>query len=301
MYYYLNMDNNENLELNKKIFNCLSNPDINKIILDYLDYKDVIHFILTNKDILKYYIWSNQINNSYNCINLDYTSELYIFDYISGVRKKECNQYMNKCKIKYLFKKYLHQKNEPNEYDINILNEILLATIPNNNKEDRTHDVDCLKNFGSNITSIPRYYFSKKELTNITIPNIIKSIQSYAFYNNNLYEVIIPNNVIMIGNNSFENNEITKVIIGYKVNIIGESAFRKNRISNIIILDNVNVCYYAFADNLLEEVIINNNVITIGESAFYKNLLTHIKIPTRFKNNITNYFDNIGKITFEYT
>ena len=245
---------NENLSC-KDVIRSLNKQTVSKV--DWLTIKQPIQTSL------------NLNNNNIICNNVD-----------------NCNSYINKCKLKHLYKKYVGS-DIPDNFDINTLNEILLRTIPNNNKEDRTSDVTTLISFGANLTTIDKYAFYSNQLTNVSIPNSVTTIGYMAFDSNQLTSVTIPNSVTTIGFNAFKNNKLTNVTIPDSVTIIGDDAFMNNQLTNVTIPDSViTISEYAFKKNKLTNVTIPDSVITIGNYAFAYNWLTSITIPKRFKDRI---------------
>ena len=226
------------------------------------------------------------INNEENLGNSIYTNldlslpERHICNHIFYPdRKASCNIYYNKCKLKYLYRKYIIES-EPEEYTIETLNKILLNTIPNNQNEDRTNDQTDLIIFGSNLTTI-NYdsNFFEKNLTNITIPNSVTTIGERTFMHNNLTTLIIPRSVITIGAFAFFDNQLTNVIIPDSIKTISPLAFLQNRIVTLII---------------------PNSVINIGNYAFYNNKLTTVTIPIKFQPRINEIFEDTSNITFTF-
>jgi hypothetical protein len=299
----------------KQLYNIILNDDLNRLIFEYISYKDIINVICTNKYIIKSYNWKN-INNPIQInFKLDYNNK--ISNFINNKPKDECNQILNKYKLKYLIDKYLSDKTTTEIYDIDILDKIFLHTIPHNN--DLSIDIDILIKFGAKLIKIPDNAFIDKNLTHITIPNSVKSIGNFAFASNQLETIEIPNSVRLIGKCAFYHNKLTKVIIPNSVRLIDHCAFYHNQLTEVIISDSVksignytfnynyltnvkipnsvrSIGRYAFCYNYLTNVIIPDSVRSIEYGAFYHNNLLSVEIPVKFKDHINNYFDNIDKI-----
>jgi len=67
------------------------------------------------------------------------------------------------------------------------------------------------------VTVIGKKAFTKKDLTNVTIPDSVTSIGGLAFAANQLTSVTIPNSVTTIGESVFTCNRLTSVTIGANV------------------------------------------------------------------------------------
>ena len=238
-------------------------------------------------------------------------------------QKVSCNDYFNKCRLKYLYKKYLESE-FPEEFTIDTLNEILLLTIGNNEPIDRTIDRTDLLMFGANLVEIPPNSFYLKRLTDIDIPNTVTTIGSSAFIKNRLTTVNIPNSVthigesaffgnrltsVTIGNsvtdigkNAFSSNQLTSVTIPKSVRTVGENAFSSNQLTSVTIPDSViSIGNYAFSSNQLTSVTIPNSVISIGLEALAFNKLTSVIIPDRFKTQINDIFEGNPFIVYTFT
>lgn len=204
-------------------------------IYNNTDCRNVIRLMGSSKSIGKNInfdiLTSNiEIDNTINIIN----NKICDFVGDNELRKHQCNTYYNKCRIKSLFDKYYNIEcnylilNIPNVYTKEILNQILLRTIPNNLLEDIKDNIDVLLALGADITKIPDHAFQYKQLTNIRIPKCITHIGKGSFKNNRLTEINIPDSVTKIGVVAFENNKLTKINIPKSVTFIGFQAFAKN-------------------------------------------------------------------------
>jgi hypothetical protein len=270
-------------------------------IKSYLDCKEIISYMISNKQSVKQFNWKNNHPINTNGINISEISHT-ICEYADNSFKNNCNSYINKCKLKHLFSKYLVEKEIPPLFDIDVLNDILLHSIPNNNLQDTSIDQHFLISMGSNLITIPNDTFIYHQLTSITIPNSITTIGDYAFFNNKLTSVTIPESVTTIRKFAFANNKLTSVILSNLVTNIGIYAFNDNNLTSIIIPDSVtNIGYYAFARNQLTSIIIPHSVTNIGTAAFAHNKLTSISIPIRFKNSVTNIGLNYPPSYFIFT
>lgn len=266
--------------------------------------KETIRILDTTKQATNYPWDPNLIN-----INIDGI----IFNKINRLcdnadNPVNCNLYINKCRLQHLYNKYNYVRNtgdilvklatqdaENSRNQIlfthDIVNQILLYTIPNNNNDDRTTDVADLMAFGANVDTIGQYYFSYNYLTNVTIPHTVTTIGLYAFRNNQLTNVTIPHSVTTIGQGAFAYNQLKNVIISNSVITIGQVAFIGNQLKNVIIPESViTIGQEAFMNNQLTSVTIPNSVITIGGNAFANNQITSVTMPIRFKNRIDMIF-----------
>ena len=274
-----------------------SHEDIMNYIYTMLDYFSMLNLINSHPSIAHNIHFNMlktiEIDETINTSN-EYTICKFIKD--NPKRKNQLNIYLHKCRIKFLFVKYhlttvdinnnkgiilLKQiLEEPKIYSKTTLNEILLRTIPNNNYENRNDDINTLHTFGTDIKQIPWHIFTNNNLTNITIPNFIIYIGMYSFMNNQLTDITISNSVTAIGLGAFMNNKLTNIIIPDSVNIIYHNAFRNNKLTNIIIPKSViNIARYAFFDNPE---------------------LKTVTIPSIFKDELTDFFNNEHYVEFIY-
>jgi hypothetical protein len=186
-----------------------------------------------------------------------------------------CNNYINQCKVKKLYEKYVDSLNDTSKikFTLETLNEILMKTIPYTNTE---RDVDFLLLIGATLTTIPYGRFSHNMLTSISIPRTVTEISTDAFSHNKLTSVNIPNSVTRIGVDAFANNNLRNIKIPNSV---------------------TEIWHYAFQNNRLLSIKIPNSVTYIGTGAFYNNdLLASIRIPSRFEHQMSHFFDNIQNI-----
>ena len=132
-------------------------------------------------------------------------------------------------KLKTLYKKYFPTIVDDTHinYNIKLLNKILLKTIPTPNIDDSNFLLDL----GANLTEIPANQFYDKQLTSINIPNTITTIDIWAFQLNNLTSVIIPNSVTTIDDYAFQQNKLESLIIPNSVTNIGANAFANNQLT----------------------------------------------------------------------
>lgn len=274
-----------------------SNEDIINNIYTMLDYSSIINLINSHPSIAHNIHFNMletiEIDKTINTLN-EYTICKFIKD--NPHKKNQLNIYLHKCRIKFLFDKYfittinINDNNdiilqrqileEPKIYSKYTLNEILLRTIPNNNYENRIDEINTLRAYGSDITEIPWYIFTNNNLTNIIIPNFITYFGMHSFNNNKLTDIIIPNSVTAIGLGAFMNNNLTNIIIPDSVTTIYHHAFRNNKLTNIII---------------------SKSVLIIAAYAFYDNPeLKTVTIPSIFKNELSDFFNNNHYIEFIY-
>jgi hypothetical protein len=298
--------------LNKTTIESL-NMDLMSEILNYLDYKQIINYMYINKKAAKKYNWKD---NSIITININLSKNNIISNGLDHINKYNCNSFINKCRLKHLYKKYV-DNNIPNIFDLELLNKILLNTIPNNDKENRKFDQNDLITFGATLNTIyisafaHKTYFEsntletiytkiikiftnivywlgiftdqeidKRRLSYITIPESITNIDKFAFSNNKLTSVIIPNSVTKIGSFAFNDNKLTSVIIPTSVTTLGVYSFSMNLLTSVIIPNSITIIDKGlFSENKLTSVIIPGSVSIINSLAFHNNLLTSVIIP----------------------
>ncbi len=207
--------------------------------------------------------------------------------------KQKCKIYYNKCKLLHLCDKYMEGGYQGQLVNIQILNDILIRTIPHGNSQD---DQNYLIHLGANLTTIDEdtlEAFMGDEITTVTIPNSITIIGQLAFNNYDLTSVTIPNSVTTIGYDAFSDNRLTTVIIPDSVTTIETNAFSENRLTTVTISNSVTfIGNYAFANNRLTSVIIPVSVTTIGMGAFMNNRLRSVVIPDSVTTIDHNAFAN---------
>jgi hypothetical protein len=77
--------------------------------------------------------------------------------------------------------------------------------------------------------------FEHKQLTSVTIPNIVTTIGVAAFTENKLTSVIISNSMTAIGSGAFQENQLTSVtILSGVINSAGDGIFFSNPLTSII-------------------------------------------------------------------
>jgi len=143
----------------------------------------------------------------------------------------------------------------------------------------------------NDVTTIPTYAFSCKNITSITVSDSVTSIEKYAFYDcSNLESITLPFVGASQGEtsnthfgyifgasidswmDSFIPKSLKKVILTDECVIINGGAFSNcENLENIIISDSVtSIGEYAFFNcSNLKSVTIGNGVTSIGEYAFY--------------------------------
>ena len=133
---------------------------------------------------------------------------------------------------------------------------------------------------GKTVTGIGANAFRAKQLTSVTIPDVVTTIGDSAFQYNQLTNVTIGKGVTTIGNAAFQHNQLTNVTIGKGVTTIGNVAFESNQLTSVEIPDEVTtIGERAFESNQLTNVTIGKGVTMIGASAFASNQLTSVEIP----------------------
>ncbi len=262
-------------------------------IRDYIyntDCRNVIKLMGSSKSVGKNINFDTlttniEVDNTINIINNRICDFVYREEDEDEIRKYQCNTYYNKCRIKSLFDKYYNIEcnntilDIPNVYTKEILNQILLRTVPNNLLEDIKDNIVVLLALGADITKIPDRAFMQSQLTNIRIPECITWIGKGSFMGNRLTEIIIPDSISIIDEASFKNNKLIKINIPDSVTKIGTVAFENNKLTEINIPDSVTI---------------------IGDRAFAINIFTRIRIPTRFKTRINNIFNIASGTKIEY-
>lgn len=133
--------------------------------------------------------------------------------------------------------------------------------------------------------------YTKKNITDLILPDTLIEIGDDAFRGNFLSKVVIPNNVITIGNSAFEENNLKEVVIGQKVKTIGTWAFTRNEVEEVIIPNSVTrVGYFIFSRNKIKKIIIGRGLNEISRGMFSDNLLTSVVVPDNIIKIGTNAF-----------
>lgn len=143
---------------------------------------------------------------------------------------------------------------------------------------------------------------SMREIRKIELPKSLDMIDDYVFLGIPIESIYIPTGIKEIGNRSFhECCNLGKIVFTKGLEIIGEYAFCGNACKTITIPNTVlEIKEYAFCDcRNLEEVVIPNSVRSIGQKAFaMNNRLKTVSIPSRFKNNLEQIFEDVEEIKF---
>lgn len=143
---------------------------------------------------------------------------------------------------------------------------------------------------------------SMREIREIKLPKSLEMIDDAAFIGMLIESIVIPAGVKEIGYKSFhECHNLKKIIFSKGLDVIGEYAFCGNACKSISIPNTVlEVKEYAFCDcRNLEKVVIPNSVQSIGQKAFAMNdRLKTVSIPSRFKNNLEQIFEDVEGIKF---
>lgn len=226
----------------------------------------------------------NQLENKLKTYNNNFSNS------ISNIcDKQNWNFFYNKCRLLNLYKKYISTNlSEDFICSINTLNDILIATIPNNDMENRSDDVNTLINFGANINYIPDKAFDDKDITNITIPNCIEIIGYLSFANNQLTNISLPNSIIFIDYGAFISNSLINLEIPQSVSIIQLKAFEDNPLTNVTLPYLFKHDVSAIFDN---ENIKFNFVNNISDSY-------HMKVRVNYNNSIVRVKQEINSIIY---
>ncbi len=231
----------------------------------------------------------------------------------NGENKLKCKKYYNMLVLLHLVNKYIEGGYTGQIINIEMLNNILLKTIPLLNLEDkkkREFEQSTLIQMGANLKTLP-IDFRDNGLLGIVLPSTLTEISSDAFANNLIRTIIIPKGVKIIRDGAFfhnieyssdSDNFVETVIIPNTVTHIGTFAFSENNLQSIVIPNSVtHIRSSAFADNKLKSLLIPQSVIEIGDSAFSSNPLTHVTIPSRFKSQVETIFGpDSAKINFTF-
>ena len=281
--------------------------------------KDIINFMITNKDTFQYNKddWYKLIDRisikdyQFNYERLGYPEQPQ-HPYVDLMEQAilcgdniYCRLFTTKCLHKHLITKY----------EINDLKQCWYGAIFLNNTDDYQYfnklvDTTTIGNsaFADNeltqvtipntVTTIGPAAFEENLLTEVIIGNSVTTIGDRAFSSNKLAEVTIPDSVTTIGDTAFAQNQLTEVTIGNSVTTIGIGAFARNQLTQLDIPNSVTtIDDSAFVGNQLTEVTIGNSVTTIGWHAFAHNQLTEVTIPNTVIELADNAFDrNVKKI-----
>lgn len=143
---------------------------------------------------------------------------------------------------------------------------------------------------------------SMREIREIKLPKSLEMIDDAAFIGMLIESIVIPAGVKEIGYKSFhECLNLKKIVFSKGLDVIGEYAFCGNACKSISIPNTVlEVKEYAFCDcRNLEKVVIPNSVQSIRQKAFAMNdRLKTVSIPSRFKNNLEQIFEDVEGIKF---
>ncbi|MDR2143276.1 MAG: leucine-rich repeat domain-containing protein, partial [Treponema sp.] len=103
---------------------------------------------------------------------------------------------------------------------------------------------------GMPVTVIGDRAFTRRDLTELTIPDSVTIIGEGAFSFNRLTSVRIGSGVTSIGRGAFMGNRLADVTIGGSVREIGRGAFSGNEISSLVIPEGLTLIDdYAFFGN----------------------------------------------------
>ena len=186
-------------------------------------------------------------------------------------------------------------------------------------------------NIGSEVESIPDYFFENCKMSTLVIPNSVKSIGNFAFLNcNNLRYISIGENVEEIKACAFAYTAIDSITIPENVKKIGASALQdcmnlKTINYNAIdceydgIISN-SICPIAIFNtgnnNILQNINIGNKVETIPQGIFscidnvksinFPNSIKTIERYAFYKNNVSevnlnNKLETIGAEAFGFS
>jgi hypothetical protein len=222
------------------------------------------------------------------------------------VNREKCKIYYNKCRLFDLLNKYTHGWRHNRLVDIAMLNNILLATIPNTeNRNNVRSEQNYLIRLGANLDTIRDRAFHDQSLKSVSIPDSVSVIGNRAFQYNRLTEVNIPDSVTFIGEDAFAHNKLTEVNIPNYVEVISDRVFAYNRLTSIIIPNSVTtIGLGAFASNMLTSVTIPDSVTAIDDYAFNNNPLETVRLPRQFlrRGNFYRIFgERAEPIEFTFT
>ena len=139
---------------------------------------------------------------------------------------------------------------------------------------------------------LEQYDFSKKIVSNFSLPHSIRKIGTSAFESTNFnqhIEVKLPANLVEIGDYAFANNTMSNakkpLALPTKVKTIGSSAFMNNQLRGVIIPHSVtSLGTHAFSSNSMNKVVIGNGVTALPASAFAGNKITTLTLPKTLKS-----------------
>jgi hypothetical protein len=281
--------------------NDILHSDILNVVSSYSNNRNINKLVSSSKDKINKVDWTKKIESINTNLDLsknknktcEFTSDI--------VQKDACNLYINRRRLKSLFKYYVGS-NEPKNYDIDTINDILVKSIIKDNG-NRESDIKFLQSLGGNVNkiyflsfhgikingqvNIPNFIttigyntFKEKGVTSVTIPNSVTNIIADAFYENEIEELHIPDSVIEIGKNAFFKNKLNTLTLSESITRIEEGAFSNNLLTSVVIPRSIKlISNNLFYQNKLKEIIIPDSIRYIGDFAFAYNCLTHISIP----------------------
>jgi len=270
----------------------------------FMDCKELINLLLTNKELFKNTIIDkgdilSNITVTKDLIERFKTTDCSLCSLdelnLNPEQKKFCNLFYNKCFVYTFAKKFIDNPNiEINEH---LLNTLWLREEDNPEFQQRliqlgansynivVHSVDSRLQ-GNEIvipvgTQVIAYYaYHRRNITSLSIPNSVVIIDKYVFAGNQLTDLVIPNSVVRIDTYAFAENQLTNLVIPNSVKKIGDLAFAYNSINNLTIGESVEtIGDSAFAKNKIINLVIPNSVKNIGYRAFADNKIINLVIP----------------------
>ena len=131
-------------------------------------------------------------------------------------------------------------------------------------------------------------FSSKRNITNVTLPEGLLYIGDYAFYNcYSLEEVTLPSTLKGIGNYAFSQSAVKQIKLPSSLEILSNYSFYKcSSLHTVFFMENCKVSYlgaYAFAEcGVLGSVTFKDNceLVEVGERCFYNCIsISYIKLP----------------------